>query len=98
MMMNLTNGHFCHLLKMKFNYDMKVTFDDHLRKGNVYGVVVDLPMRDNGENSCISLLVYVTAPNSSLARYIVEVMYPDGESYSCDEEPVTREEYESGIW
>ena len=41
----------------------------------------------------ITVDVYVVAPDANLAQYIVTTMYPEFESLSVDDEPVTPESY-----
>ena len=73
--------------------DMIVTWKDHLENGLIWKANVDLAMEDVGESSSYSVDVYVVAPNQSLAQYIVTTMYPEFESLSVDDEPMTPESY-----
>ena len=73
--------------------DMIVTWKDHLENGLNWKVNVELAMEDVGESSFYSVDVYVAAPNQSLAQYIVTTMYPEFESLSVDNEPMTPESY-----
>ena len=57
-------------MRQKVKHDMTISWDRHLKNGNVWGVEV-----------------YVVAPTSELAMYIVSTMYPDYESISVDDEP-----------
>ena len=70
--------------------DMHVSFTEHLKHGNVWGVEVSLPLggtpHDTPE-STIEVLVDIIAPNRELAYYIVSVMYPDYESIYIPDEP-----------
>ena len=69
--------------------DMIVTWKDHLENGLIWKANVELAMEDVGESSFYSVDVYVVAPNQSLAQYIVTTMYPEFESLSVDDEPMT---------
>jgi hypothetical protein len=69
--------------------DMIVSWDQHLKNGNVWRVNLELSMQDVGEEkNFYSVDVYVVAPNSHLAQYIATTMYPDYESLCVDDEPV----------
>ena len=69
-------------------HDMTVSWDRHLKNGNVWGVEVELSMQDTpGDFYTYTVKVYVVAPTSELAMYIVSTMYPDYESISVDDEP-----------
>ena len=76
-----------------FKPDMIVTWKDHLENGLIWKANVELAMEDVGESSFYSVDVYVVAPNQSLAQYIVTTMYPEFESLSVDDEPMTPETY-----
>lgn len=73
--------------------DMTVTWKDHLKNGWIWKANVELAMEDIGESSVYSVDVYVVAPDANLAQYIVTTMYPEFESLSVDDEPVTPESY-----
>ena len=73
--------------------DMIVTWKEHLKRGWIWKVNVELAMEDVGESSFYSVDVYVAAPNQSLAQYIVTTMYPEFESLCVDDEPMTPESY-----
>ena len=73
--------------------DMTVTWKDHLKNGWIWRANVELAMEDVGESSIYSVDVYVVAPDANLAQYIVTTMYPEFESLSVDDEPVTPESY-----
>ena len=73
--------------------DMIVTWKDHLEKGWIWRANVELAMEDVGESSFYYVDVYVVAPNQNLAQYIVTTMYPEFESLSIDDEPMTPETY-----
>ena len=69
-------------------HDMTVSWDRHLKNGNVWRVEVELSMQDTpGDFYIYTVKVYVVAPTSELAMYIVSTMYPDYESISVDDEP-----------
>ena len=76
-----------------FKPDMIVTWKDHLENGLIWKANVELAMEDVGESSFYYVDVYVVAPNQSLAQYIVTTMYPEFESLSVDDEPMTPESY-----
>ena len=69
--------------------DMTISWEQHLKKGNIWRVEVELSMQDTpGDEPYIyTVEVYVVAPTSALAMYIVTTMYPDYESISVDDEP-----------
>ena len=69
--------------------DMVISWDQHLKNGNVWKVNVDLSMQggDNDEQLFYNVDVYVVAPTQELAQYIVATMYPDYESICIDDEP-----------
>ena len=68
--------------------DMTISWDQHLKKGNVWRVEVELSMQETpGDFHIYTVEVYVVAPTSALAMYIVTTMYPDYESISIDDEP-----------
>ena len=73
--------------------DMIVTWKEHLKRGWIWKVNVELAMEDVGESSFYSVDVYVAAPNQSLAQYIVTTMYPEFDSLCIDDEPMTPESY-----
>lgn len=70
--------------------DVIVGWNQHLKNGNVWKVEIELPMQDTPGDDIYyySVDVYVVAPNSSLAQYIVTTMYPDFESICVNDEPV----------
>ena len=67
-------------------HDMIISWDRHLKNGNVWGVEVELSMQDTHFYT-YTVKVYVVAPTQELAQYIVATMYPDYESISVDDEP-----------
>ena len=69
--------------------DMIVSWEKHLKNGNVWKVTVELSMQDTpGEEPYIYTVdVYVVSPTQALAQYIAATMYPDYESISVDDEP-----------
>ena len=73
--------------------DMTISWDDHLKRENVWRVEIELSMQDEigpgvpSGTMFYTVEVYVVAPTSALAMYIVTTMYPDYESISVDDEP-----------
>ena len=69
--------------------DMVISWEHHLKNRNVWKVNVELSMQDTpGDELYIYTVdVYVVAPTSALAQYIVATMYPDYESICIDDEP-----------
>ena len=70
--------------------DMTISWEQHLKNGNVWKVNVELPMQDTPGDDILfySVDVYVVAPTSALAQYIVSTMYPDYLSLCIDDDPV----------
>ena len=67
---------------------MTVSWDQHLKNGNVWRVEVELSMQDTPDDFyTYNVQVYVVAPTQALAQYIVSTMYPDYESICIDDEP-----------
>lgn len=68
---------------------MIISWNNHLKRGNVWRVEVELSMQDTpGEEPyTYNVEVYVVATSQALAQYIVATMYPDYESISVDDEP-----------
>ena len=61
--------------------DMVISWDQHLKNGNVWQVEVELSMQETpGDEHTYNVEVYVVAPTQELAQYIVATMYPDYES------------------
>ena len=71
--------------------DVIVGWKQHIKKGNVWKVEIELPMQDTPGDDIYyyNVEVYVVAPTRDLACYIVSTMYPDYESMCSSEEPVT---------
>ena len=68
--------------------DMTISWDQHLKKGNVWRVEVELSMQEtHGDFHTYNVEVYVVATTQELAQYIVATMYPDYESISVDDQP-----------
>ena len=69
--------------------DMVISWDQHLKNGNVWKVEVELAMQggDTDEQLYYNVEVYVVAPTQALAQYIVATMYPDYASVSVPDEP-----------
>ena len=76
-------------------HDMIVSWEQHIKNGNVWEVTVELAMQDEigpGVPSSVleyTVMVLVVAPNRDLAQYIVTTMYPEYESISIPDEPYT---------
>ena len=71
--------------------DMIVSWDKHLKNGNIWRVSIELPMQDAPEDApqFLDVAVDVIAPTQELAQYIVSTMYPDYESMSINERPLS---------
>ena len=69
--------------------DMTISWDQHLKHGNVWQVEVELAMQggDTDEQLYYNVSVDVVAPTPELAQYIVTTMYPDYVSASVPDEP-----------
>ena len=68
--------------------DMIVSWDQHLKSGNVWRVQVELAMQDTPDDFyTYNVEVYVVASTQSLAQYIAATMYPDYEGIFVDDEP-----------
>ena len=69
--------------------DMIVSWEHHLRDGNVWRVNIELPMQDvpGGDITFYNVDVYVVSPTQALAQYIVSTMYSEYQSLSVDDEP-----------
>lgn len=68
--------------------DMIVSWEQHLKSGNVWRVQVELAMQDTPDDFyTYNVEVYVVAPTQSLAQYIAATMYPDYEGIFVDDEP-----------
>ena len=75
-------------MSQKVKPDMTISWEQHLKKGNVWRVEVELSMQDTpGDFYIYTVEIYVVAPTSALAQYIVATMYPDYESIIIDDEP-----------
>jgi|TARA_B100001059_G_scaffold85300_1_gene83373 hypothetical protein len=69
--------------------DIVVSWQQHLKNGNVWRVEVELSMQDTPDDfHTYNVEVYVVAPTVTLAQYIVATMYPDYEGIFVDDEPV----------
>ena len=70
------------------DYDMLVDLSSHIERGNVWKVLVDLPMKGaiDEPEYIYTVAVDVVAPNRDLAQYIVTTMYPEYESISIPDE------------
>ena len=68
--------------------DMIVSWEQHLKSGNVWRVQVELAMQDTPDDFyTYNVEVYVVAPTQSLAQYIAATMYPGYEGIFVDDEP-----------
>ena len=68
--------------------DMTVSWEQHLKSGNVWRVQVELAMQDTPDDFyTYNVEVYVVASTQSLAQYIAATMYPDYEGIFVDDEP-----------
>ena len=68
--------------------DMTVSWEQHLKSGNVWRVEVELAMQDTPDDFyTYNVEVYVVASTQSLAQYIAATMYPDYEGIFVDDEP-----------
>ena len=69
--------------------DMIVSWEQHLKSGNVWRVQVELAMQggETDEQLTYNVEVYVVASTQSLAQYIAATMYPDYEGIFVDDEP-----------
>ena len=68
--------------------DVTITWNDHLKNGDVWAVEVELAMQDENEQQHIyTVEVHVVAPNQALAQYIVTTMYPEHEGIFVSDEP-----------
>jgi len=68
--------------------DMVVSWEQHLKSGNVWRVQVELAMQDTPDDFyTYNVEVYVVASTQSLAQYIAATMYPDYEGIFVDDEP-----------
>ena len=69
---------------------MVVSWEEHLKNGNVWRAEVELAMQDKPEDEpyIYNVAVYVVAPTQVLAQYIIATMYPDYEGLFIDDNPV----------
>jgi hypothetical protein len=72
-------------------YDMLVDLSSHISRGNVWKVLVDLSMKGaiDEPEYIYTVAVEIVAPNRDLAQYIVSTMYPEYETISVPDEPVS---------
>ena len=70
--------------------DMTVSWEQHLKNGNVWRAEVELSMQDTpGDDELVyTVEVYVVAPTQALAQYIIATMYPDYYALFIDDDPV----------
>ena len=68
--------------------DVTISWDSHLKNGDVWAVEVELAMRDENDLQHIyTVEVHIVAPNQALAQYIVATMYPENEGIFVSDEP-----------
>ena len=68
--------------------DVTVSWEQHLKSGNIWRVEVELAMQDTPDDFyTYNVEVYVVASTQSLAQYIAATMYPDYEGIFVDDEP-----------
>ena len=73
------------------NCDMHIDYDRHLLHKNVWRVYVEMPMQNSPKDALefLSISVDVIASDRDLAQYIVARMYPDYESITVDDSPLS---------
>ena len=73
------------------NCDMHIDYDRHLMHKNVWRVYVEMPMQSSPKDALefLSISVDVIASDRDLAQYIVARMYPDYESITVDDSPLS---------
>ena len=73
------------------NCDMHIDYDRHLMHKNVWRVYVEMPMQNAPADAPVfmDIAVDVIASDRDLAQYIVARMYPDYESISIDDSPLS---------
>ena len=71
--------------------DMIVSWDSHLKHGNIWRIDIELPMQDASDDKpdFLSVCVDVIAPTKNLAKYIVQEMYPDYLTIVIPDEPLS---------
>ena len=71
--------------------DMIVSWDNHLKHGNIWRIDLELPMQDAPDDApnWLNVCVDVVAPTANLAQYIVQEMYPDAMSIVIPDEPLS---------
>lgn len=71
--------------------DMIVSWDSHLKHGNVWRIDIELPMLDAPDDAPnhLDVCVDVVAPTKNLAQYIAQEMYPDYLSIVIPDEPLS---------
>lgn len=73
--------------------DVVINYQDHLKRGHVWRVEIELAMQDTpgDDYQYYRVEVHVIATTRDLASYIVSTMYPDYESLSVDDYPMQPE-------
>lgn len=76
---------------MKQHPDMVVSWDSHLKHGNIWRIELELPMQDAPDDAPqhLDIVVDVIATTSHLAQYIVHEMYPDYLSIVIPDDPLS---------
>ena len=77
----------------KVKPDVVINYQDHLKRGHVWRVEIELAMQDTpgDDYNYYRVEVHVVSPTRDLASYIVSTMYPDYESLSVDDYPMQPE-------
>ena len=77
----------------KVKPDAVINYQDHLKRGHVWRVEIELAMQDTpgDDYNYYRVEVHVISPTQALAQYIVSTMYPDYESLSVDDYPMQPE-------
>ena len=73
-------------------------FNWYLDHGHVYLVEVQLAWEDENvepNHNVIDYDVYLIANSGAQAHYIANTLYPDADSFSWSEDPITRDQYDS---
>ena len=73
--------------------DLHCDFEYHLRKGHVWRVEVEIPIKPERPDDIdfLQLTVDVIAPTVNLAQYIVSELHPDCLSICVNDEPLSSE-------
>ena len=73
--------------------DIHCDFNHHLRKGHVWRVQLEIPIKPTGPDDINSLqvLVDVISPTQHLAQYIAQELYPDCSFICVPDDPLSAE-------